>query len=552
MLTTLIMMAVAMATTTVSGTPTTTVSTTHGPILGLDFSTYRQWLGVPFAKPPLGALRFTAPQPPTPWTSAYDARNHSIACAQSHNGPDTGTLNKTEDCLYVNVWAPPVGKYGSARAAVMLFWHGGDFKEGSNAFQIYDGRHIASTTNTVLVVPNYRLGVFGFLYAGGSGGIDSNVAILDQRRALQWAFDNVATFGGDPHRITIFGQSAGAESVLLHVAAPAAPTAHIIKGAISESGPIDLFFKSPSDAILLTDAFAALLGCSSGTTTPDAACLRSKSTDDVLKAADQAVIIPRGASEAVMRWSPVIDGLIVPDQTMTAFANGKILPVPLMIGSNLKDGMLFAYAIAGNDHDLSWEEYAAIVLGLFQSDWYFDILNWYRPVFGGDNRPILSEMLTDYFMTCTARFTIRLAEKAGAAQTYLYRFSRGPPFNVWPKSQSYCNGQPCHGSELPYVYFDTGAPFPWNFTQIDTSLGLAISSFWTSFAATGSPGGNWPLFRNATSLSLELNWPLQQTQGLRDKYCNFLDKVGYIHGTGAKSAMIQNAKASLEKFRRRK
>jgi carboxylesterase type B len=547
------LLVVVLAATLVSVTvaATATVQTTHGPVAGLDFTAYRRWLGVPFAAPPIGSLRFAAPRPPTPWSTPYDASNHSIACAQSHNGPDTGTLNKTEDCLYVNVWAPPVGKF-SAKAAVMLFWHGGDFKEGSNAFKIYDGRHIASTTNTVLLVPNYRLGVFGFLYAGGAGGIDSNVAILDQRRALQWAFDNVAAFGGDPQRITIFGQSAGAESVLLHVAAPASPTAHIIKGAISESGPIDLFFKSPADAILLTDAFAALVGCSSGSPTPDAACLRSKSTDAILQAADQAVIIPRGASEAVMRWSPVIDGLTVPDQTMTAFSDGKILPVPLMIGSNLQDGMLFAYAIAGNNQKLSWEEYAAIVLGLFQSDYYFEILGWYRPVFDGDNRPILSEMLTDYFMTCTARYTVRLAEKAGARQTFLYRFSRGPPFDVWPKSQAYCNGQPCHGSELPYVYYDSGAPFPWNFTQLDTSLGLAISSFWTSFAATGAPGGSWPLYRNATDLSLELNWPLQQTQHLRAKNCDFLDKVGYIHGTGAKSAMIQRAKEALEAFRRRK
>jgi para-nitrobenzyl esterase len=501
-------------------------TTTHGPVIGLDQGTHRRWMGIPFARPPVGPLRFQPPQPPTPWFTAVDATNMTVACAQSHSGPDTATSNKSEDCLYINLWAPPAGKYGSAPAAIMIFFYGGDFKEGANAFPVLEGRHIASTSNTIVVVPNYRLGALGFLFVNGG-----NFGILDQQRAIAWTHSNAAAFGGDRNRITIFGQSAGGQSVLVHLTEPAAPTAPMIRGAIVESGPINLVWKMPPEATLLADAFAALLGCNTGTPLPDLACLCNATTAEVIAAGDQAIVIPLSASSAIQRWAPVLDGSTITGQTIDHFANGHILNVPLAIGSNEKDGMLFSWAIAGGK-PMGWAEYAGIVLGIFQSDFYPAILATYPPDFGGDNRPILSELLTDFFMTCTARFTARAAEKAGNTNTFLYRFTHKPPFKVWPHGQSYCNFEPCHGSELPYVFYDSGAPFPWNLTAADRSLGLAMSTFWSTFAATGAPGAGWPVYRNATDQSIEFDWPITTVTGLRREQCDFLDRVGYVHGFG--------------------
>lgn len=157
---------------------------------------------------------------------------------------------------------------------------------------------MASTSNTVLVVSNYRLGVLGFLYTTYN---DANVGIQDQRFALQWIQQNIAAFGGNPNSVTIFGESAGGESVLLHFSEPTNPAAQLFHRGIVESGPI-LDFKMPLPAIELADSFVGLLGCVMG----DLNCLQAPNISTILKAGDRAIIIPLSIGQAVMKWSPVV------------------------------------------------------------------------------------------------------------------------------------------------------------------------------------------------------------------------------------------------------
>jgi carboxylesterase type B len=408
----------------------------------------------------------------------------------------------------------------------MVFFYGGDFKEGGESFQIYNGSSISGTTNTILVVTNYRIGNLGFLYTG-TDAVDSNIGLADQRWTLKWVQQNIAAFGGNPNQITIFGQSAGGESVLIHMASPV-PSKGLFQAAISESGPMALNFKFPAAAELLAEVFFYEVGCILG----NIECLQNKTTQEILTAADRAVIVPLDISEAVMKWAPVVtadDNF--PQQPLDAFQKGEIVKVPFIAGANLNDGVLFGWAISPTP--LPTYEYIAIVLGIFQDDWVAQILEYY-PNADGDNRPIFSQLLTDYVFYCASRQTLRWAEAAGIPSTYLYMFTQQPTFCPWPPSQNFCCNAVCHGDELAYVFHDSGVPYPWNMTTNDLFLSNAMTSYWTSFAATGNPNQNnqylnWPIYRKASDMIMNLRVPLTPISGYNAKNCDFWDSVGYFH-----------------------
>jgi len=249
----------------------------------------------------------------------------------------------------------------------------------------------------------------------------------------------------------------------------------------------------------------------------------------VLEAARNSIIIPNGASEAVMRFAPVVDGKSLPHESVEAFEHGILTNKPLMMGSNLNDGALFSYAISEKSA-MSWEEYAALALGIFQSDWVVSILELYPPSFSGDNRPMLAELITDYFFLCSSRFALRKAQKAGLKQTFLYRFDYQPNISVWPKSQSYCDHKVCHGDELPFVFHDNGNPFPWKMNASALHFASQISELWTNFANSSNPGLGWPVFREQNDELFLLNNPLKKAthkQIGKEKNCDLFDKVGY-------------------------
>eukprot|EP01130_Rhizamoeba_saxonica_P016655 TRINITY_DN7745_c0_g1_i1.p1 TRINITY_DN7745_c0_g1~~TRINITY_DN7745_c0_g1_i1.p1 ORF type:complete len:454 (+),score=96.00 TRINITY_DN7745_c0_g1_i1:400-1761(+) len=435
--------------------------------------------------------------------------------------------NTSEDCLYLEMWTPRVGAYKEA-AAVMLFFYGGDFKEGGESFEIYNGAHMSSTTNTILVVTNYRVGMFGFLYTGQN---DANAGIMDQRFTMQWIQENIHNFGGDPNKVTIFGQSAGGESVLIHMSSPDAGSAKHFSRAIVESGPISLNFKNTGVALELAVVFSFEIGCGLEL---DIECLRSKSTKEALQAARKALVIPLDISEAVMKWAPVVTADDdFPHQPINAFRSGKIVKVPFAIGSNKNDGTLFGWALSKTS--LPYWEYIAIVAGIFQDSDIITVLEAYPPNYNGDNRDITSTMINDYLFLCAARKTADLVSKAGA-DAYLYQFTHQPPFCPWPKHQQFCCDKVCHGDEMAYVFHDSGKPFPWTFPESDENLSKAMSFYWTSFAQYGDPNKfntkdmvQWVKYSHLSDLSMNLKWPLEVVKNLNKGKCDMWDEVGYDH-----------------------
>jgi len=312
----------------------------------------------------------------------------------------------------------------------------------------------------------------------------------------------------------------------------AAPKASegLFQGAISESGPMSLNFKEPLLAELLAEVFAYEVGC----WLSDIDCLQNKTTQDILSAADRALVIPLDMSEAVMKWAPVVTGDdFFPVQPLTAFERGNILKVPMMAGANIGDGILFGWAISPTP--LPYWEYIAIVVGIFQDGWVEDILTHY-PYVSDDNRLVLSNLITDYLFFCSARKTLTLAEAAGVQSTYFYMFGRQPPFCPWPPHQSFCCKAVCHGDELAYVFHDSGAPYPWNLTGGDLELADALTSYWTSFAQAGDPNQakkfpNWPIYRKQSDISMYFDIPIKPVPNFNKKNCDFWDEVGYDHIT---------------------
>lgn len=248
-----------------------------------------------------------------------------------------------------------------------------------------------------------------------------------------------------------------------------------------------------------------------------------------------------------MRWAPVVDGKTFVRQVQEAFETGsfllslriqlfsrsigQIVKVPMMMGENKNDAMLFAQPLSQKGFLPEWE-YRLIILGIFHDKWVSTVLDAY-PVQPGQNAvDVLSEMLTDYFFTCGARRALRLAEAAGVSELYHYQLTQEPQPCFWPKSQAFCCDVVCHGDELPFVFKPTAI----HFNATVALLQDAVSSYWTSFGASGNPNkgaisGNihWPLYSNTTGLNINLGWPLSTSSFLRQKHCDMFDEIGYMH-----------------------
>jgi para-nitrobenzyl esterase len=312
------------------------VETTYGPVRGADDGGIRTWKGIRYAAPPVGDLRFRQPEPPQRWAEVADATSYGPACPQPAfpNMPLDLGAPQGEDCLSLNVFASADTGPGDGKP-VMVWLHGGAYVLGSASQPLYDGRRLVSDGDVVVVTVNYRLGALGFLdlssFNTARRRFDTNIGLHDVLAALRWVRDNIAAFGGDPERVTLFGESAGAGIVTTLLAAPAAEG--LFAGAIAQSSPATSVYDSDR-AQTVAVSFLDKLGIDPGTL-PDAPIAA------ILAASQEVIDEVPVRNPGTLAFVPIVDGDLLYDYPVKLAREGLSHPVPLIIGTNKHEAALF-------------------------------------------------------------------------------------------------------------------------------------------------------------------------------------------------------------------
>jgi para-nitrobenzyl esterase len=365
---------------TVSCAPGTDVQTTKGPVCGIASSNgVEEWLGVPYAAPPVGSLRWASPQPHASWTTTLQATTFADECIQPAGKTGPPAPGSSEDCLYLNVYAPAGG---GSHLPVMFHIHGGGLFKGSGAG---DYSLMANTGHEVIVSTNYRLGIFGFLADSAFGRRSGDYGLQDQQAAMRWVQQNIAAFGGDPRRVTIFGESGGASSVCDQIASPTARG--LFEQAIDGSGEYNTLFGTPgvrpgggydlepqdcksalpsqSQANSIGAAFAASVGCGPGTADV-ASCVRQVPTDVVAEASDTPGDGYQYGGQGTI--APTINSTTLPMTLRNALKTGRVNRVPVTIGTE-RDEDLVGEPTTPSEYvqsvDNQYLKYAPRVLALY-------------------------------------------------------------------------------------------------------------------------------------------------------------------------------------------
>ena len=462
------------------------IRTENGLVTGIAgaFPEVRVFKGIPFAAPPVGDLRWRPPQPAKPWNGVRAADRFSANCMQRAAGGgafppyggDRSATEMTEDCLYLNIYTAAVSATDSR--PVMVWIHGGAFTSGAGA--IYQGEDLARK-GVVVVTINYRLGVMGFLAhpeltKESETHSSGNYAFLDQIAALKWVQTNIAAFGGDPARVTIFGESAGSWSVNNLVATPLARG--LFHRAIGESGGQFSITRTLGEAEQIGSRFAEAAGASS------LAALRALPADAVMRTEFQT--------------SATVDGWVFPQDVRTIFRTGKQNDVPVIIGSNSHEGSIFTRESTTAE---TFREQARRQFGAdFQA-----YLKLYPFTNDREARAARSASMRDQTFGWQMRTWARLQTQTGTSKVYMYYFTHVPPLpnKEWLGAQ--------HGAEIPYAFnWPNGRHSPrvaW--TEADKRLAERVSSYWVNFAATGDPNGKnlpkWSAYQPKDDQLLEIS-----------------------------------------------
>jgi acetylcholinesterase/cholinesterase len=506
-------------------TPETTIK--QGSLCGNLISTsdgkaVNAYLGMPFAESAGGENRWKPPVPKAAWDGTFRATRSGPACPQN-----TGIMYpQSEDCLSINVWTP--AEVHTEPRAVMVFIYGGAFIYGYNADPLYDGAYTAAYGDIVVVSMNYRLGALGFLSGikdrKTGEEINGNFGILDQILALEWVRDNIGAFGGDPDKVTIYGESAGAMSVGLHLLS--SPRSEpLFRAGIIESNPLGLPYKSLKQSHVIAKEFASNLGCS----VDDLGCMRAALPEVVLDAQQQKDFIWPALFHGIrdmLVWAPVIDGEVLIEQPIEAAASGG-LTKPVIIGTNANEALIFVELAKTA---LGWKsvsdfDYRITMDFIFREHGLRGKIYGKYPPDGNDNTVLISKVLTDYLFTCPNLY----AASKGSPGTWSYIFDHVLSFNVWPGVPA-CADAVCHAAELSFV-FHTPESRKGKFTPQENELSNIMVGYWTGFAKSLRPGDGtsaWPEF-DPGSLSLEFVTPVGETKAEPDTTsdCRFWDGIGY-------------------------
>jgi para-nitrobenzyl esterase len=441
-----------------------------GMISGAPGSTpqMRVYKGIPFAAPPVGNLRRRAPQAPAHWDGVRKADKFGSSC------PQAGA--SSEDCLYLNVWT--AAKAAGDKRPVMVWIHPGGYTSGSGASPGTDGEALARS-GVVLVTINYRLGMLGFfshpeLTKESDRRASGNYALMDQTAALQWVQRNIAAFGGDPKRVTVFGDSAGASSIANLMGSP--QTRGLYARVIAESGA--WMGLSVTRMRTLAEAEQAGVKAASALGAKSLADLRAKPADEILKAGRAG--------------GPVIDGWFLPEDVGAVFAMGKQNDVPILVGSNKDEGTFFAQpTTADKFNDRSREKFG-------------DLADTYLKLYpAGTDAEANSSQLAAFRdeLGWVMRNWARLQSKTGKSKAFVYYFTHEPPAAAQGSPRGGRGSGATHGAEAAYVFGNLLGNRAW--TDVDRQVSETLSSYWVNFATNGDPNGKnlpkWPAYDETKS-----------------------------------------------------
>jgi para-nitrobenzyl esterase len=485
------------------------ITTDSGPVRGRQEGDLRLFLGIPYAAPPLDALRFAPPAAPAPWTEPIEAFEHGPACPQ-----DDAELAQDEDCLTLNVYAHA----DEAVRPVMVFIHGGGLVQGASSLPLYEGSALAAAGDVLLVTINYRLGALGFLATdalAAESGDDSagNYGLRDQSFALAWVQRNIAAFGGDPANVTIFGESAGGLSVCAHLGSPL--SRGLFHRAIIESGGGCFNFPGLRSAALGTptitrgEEIADAAGCAAGDDATQLSCLRARTPEELIAATTATGTNVFGLAEV----SIGLDGVSLVDQPYDLAKSGALDDVPIITGANADEMALFTITTPVPTE----EAYQALVEALVPSSIAAELLALYPAADYDSPKDAYITLLSDVVFICPAH-AFAAAAQGGAAPSYAYHFtatSGGSPAALGS----------FHGLELFYLFAHFVDPVtlgPAGSALIDT-----MQSTWSTFARDGAPP-SWPAYDGSDGSILILDEPTSSEPELRDGKCPALQSLGLV------------------------
>ncbi|XP_037573068.1 acetylcholinesterase-1-like isoform X1 [Dermacentor silvarum] len=568
-----------LAVTLISAASSHVVNTTCGLVRGIRISvkdkTVFGFLGIPYAQPPTGELRFRKSVPALPWKDVLDATTMPYSCMQPENvflsAGFEDESRHSEDCLYLNLWTPQTD---SPSRPVMVWLHGGAFIMGSASHSYNNGSVIAALGDVVVVAMNYRLGAFGF-FTADTEDAPGNMALHDQLLALRWVRDNIRNFGGDPNQVTLFGVSAGAISANLHLLSPL--SRGLFKRAILQSGSLysATFMSSTEEAIRVSNDFASTLGCASSIdedllSHPDLVvrCLRSKSADEILRA---HIAFSRGK---IISMRPVHGDEFMPKSHLVQIERGQFQDGEVLIGTNADEGSLFLFLGFPHLYPLKTtqpvsredtEKVARILLHALHAPVPDDMFEVYLDA--QDSATAISEderlrgrlidIVSDLFFVCpSVHFAYTYGRRGN--RVFYYSFEHRTESSIWGPWM----GVP-HSDEVQYVF---GMPFrlPAHYTDEEARFSENIMDMWVTFAKTGNPSTQdvrWDEFQRSNGSYLSLR-PRRYTTGshLRQDRCQYWKrhlKYPQLDSAGARALenypgkvmwFVDNVVSTISKF----
>ncbi len=526
---------------TIGSCKTDIINTQAGPVCGTTIQTSTEkiaeaFLGIPYGQSTAGENRFKAPLPAKSWQETLVADQFGLNCPEVIGKDDT----QSEDCLSINVWIPEGAKSGDD-LPVMAFIYGGAFVIGNAANPLYDGSYIAANEDIIVVSFNYRIGAFGFLV---TEELDGNYGFQDQQLALKWINENIQSFGGDPEKVTIFGESAGAVSVSIHLAS-APDSEDLFRAGIMESNPFGLPLKTTEDAKNVGRLFQMMMDCK------DADCLRDQTVRELIN----AQIFMEKIKDSVfsgwqynLTWNPVVDGSLITKNAILAIEEGK-LKKPVIIGTNSGEGELFEGLTRlslgrATDKTFSFRGYVSWLASVFGDD-FEQVETIYPANELKDNEPVIATVYTDFAFSCANRHIGQFGSDSGAP-VYLYFFSHDSSFNFLCLPE--CVRDTCHEAELPFVFHTVEklSPCPlsgpkgklgFKFTEDEEQLSQTMINYWTNFARDMDPNGSgskkaqfkWsPFTRNDPSYMIFDSFPVRSETDPLESICDFWDGIGYF------------------------